>query len=216
MKKYLCLFAVSAFMTFSQDALATTITFSDLPTGNCRGIGFQASSQGFNFIDRSGGTLFMCNGGVVANNISPGLLSAGARSDIEFSSNDGSLFSLQSFSAGSRGKDFDPSQPSQFFTSTGMNVTGFTSTGSVSQSFNFSGRNFDQFFLDPSFVGLSSVRITALGSALAPEFLIDDIVVSQVASVPEPSTWAMMVFGLGFIGTSIRRNRRQSRLFRFA
>lgn len=38
---------------------------------------------------------------------------------------------------------------------------------------------------------------------------IDNIVVGPAPSVPEPSTWAMMLFGFGAVGAWVRRSRRQ-------
>jgi hypothetical protein len=41
-----------------------------------------------------------------------------------------------------------------------------------------------------------------------PAFEFDDIA-AAVSSVPEPSTWAMMILGFGLVGFSLRNNRRR-------
>ncbi len=45
------------------------------------------------------------------------------------------------------------------------------------------------------------------GSALATQIKLLDI--EPMGAIPEPSTWAMMLAGFGFVGSAIRRRRRQ-------
>jgi hypothetical protein len=59
---------------------------------------------------------------------------------------------------------------------------------------------FQTFNFDAS--GLSSVRISS-----ASPFQIDNVRLTAAAAVPEPATWAMMLFGFGAIGYSMRRRR---------
>ena len=45
---------------------------------------------------------------------------------------------------------------------------------------------------------------------------LDNIKLEQVAAVPEPSTWMMMLFGFGLVGFSMRRRRKNSMRYSFA
>lgn len=46
-------------------------------------------------------------------------------------------------------------------------------------------------------------------SSTAPAFEFDNIA-AAVSAVPEPTTWAMMIFGFGFVGFMLRGRRRQN------
>ena len=67
-----------------------------------------------------------------------------------------------------------------------------------------------------SFGGTSNVQNVSfsnsgIGRTLitgSPNFAVDTIIFSQSA-VPEPATWAMMLFGFGAAGTALRRSRRR-------
>ncbi|TWI69556.1 putative secreted protein [Pseudoduganella lurida] len=59
-------------------------------------------------------------------------------------------------------------------------------------------------FTFTNFVDISS--LTIVGSEEFPEFAIDNVVLS-VSPVPEPASWAMLIAGLGAIGTAVRRKR---------
>ena len=39
--------------------------------------------------------------------------------------------------------------------------------------------------------------------------ILDNVSISNVAGVPEPSTWAMMILGFGLIGSVLRSSRRR-------
>lgn len=56
----------------------------------------------------------------------------------------------------------------------------------------------------------SDFTITELGSdSITPDFIgLRGITVDQVAAVPEPATWAMLIAGFGLVGAALRRPRR--------
>lgn len=186
-------------------ASAATIDFSDLTSGSCNYVGAAATSQGFNFTDVSGGGLFLCNGGVIQNNTTPALIAANTLSILDMAAVGNVAFSLESFFAGGRSQDFNPSAASGA-TATGIQVVGTTDSGTVSQNFTFTGVQFSQFTLNSNFTGLLNVRFTALGSG-GPEFLINNIDVNNRGAVPEPATWALMIGGFGMAGATLRRRR---------
>ena len=202
--------AIVSLSAFSNSASAATLTFSDLTSGSCRQTGSPVASQNFTFTDVSGGGLFLCNAGVIQNNTTPALIAANTKSVLSFSKSDMGLFSLQSFFAGSRTVDFNPAALDGSSAADGITVVGNVGTGVVTQTFNFNGVNFDQFTLNSSFTGLSSVQISAFGKAAAPEFLINNIVVDSVAAVPEPSTWALFLLGFFGVGGAMRSKTRKS------
>jgi hypothetical protein len=198
---------------------STTIDFQDVAGGSCAWSGSTVSSRGFTF----GGNpadphLFVCNPGVVAQNTTQGLINANLTSILTFAPTGGGTFSLNSFFAGARTKDWNTNQESTIYgTATGLDIVGqLSSGGTVSAQIAFDGLAFEQFFLPSSFTNLTSVTMTALGAPRrnGPEFLIDDIVVNGTfnAAVPEPSTWAMMVVGFGLLGGAMRASRRRRAL----
>lgn len=68
-----------------------------------------------------------------------------------------------------------------------------------------SGQNFFGFLADSS-TPISSITIQALGStniASIGQFRLGGI--SSPNAIPEPATWAMMLFGFGILGASMRR-----------
>lgn len=75
---------------------------------------------------------------------------------------------------------------------------GFTSS---SNFYGFSGSNFD------------SIRITSLSNDF---FLIDNIKLSTMGAVPEPTTWTLMLIGMAGVGFSMRRKRNTTLRVRFA
>ncbi len=71
-----------------------------------------------------------------------------------------------------------------------------------------SGQNFFGFLADSS-TPISSITIQALGGtqiASVGQFRVGGI--STAGAVPEPATWAMMLFGFGILGASMRRKAR--------
>lgn len=98
-------------------------------------------------------------------------------------------------------------------------------TDAVNQAF-INSANFDQGAPDgfghaliAGSSGITFIDYRASGNILAPDFTtfvggfsnIDDIAPlagpGSTGGVPEPATWAMMILGLGLIGSSIRRRR---------
>lgn len=152
------------------------------------------------FTDISKGGLFLCNGNLIHSDPHPAMIAANRRSILGLTELDGSLFSVESFRAGSR---------TNTALATGIDVVGVTGAGSVFEHFSFSGGNFSSFVLDPAFTGLSSLRITATGNDINPQFLINDIVVNEgvPGGVPEPASWALMISGFGLTGAALRRRR---------
>jgi hypothetical protein len=179
-------------------ANASTINFSDLGSGSCAYLGSSAVSGGMNFSDVSGGGLFLCDGNVIHNGSTPAIIAANTTSILDLNEADNSLFSVESFDAGSR----------LYSTATGVDLVGTTLDGSVFQHLTFSGENFSSFTLDPAFTGLTRLRITATGSG-RPEFLVNNIVVNEggAGAVPEPASWALMLVGFMGAGSMVRSRR---------
>ena len=111
---------------------------------------------------------------------------------------DDGLFDFLAFDAGTLNTTFGP---------TTINLTGYrldNSTVSASYlapdstsfaSFNLSG-----------FSGLARVEFTSTGGFRSNRFQLDNLLVSD-GSVPEPSTWALMIGGFGLAGAALRRRR---------
>ena len=77
--------------------------------------------------------------------------------------------------------------------------------------------NFDWTAFTLNAIGLTSVTITADGDGFFKEmkqFQISGL--EQVAAVPEPTTWAMMLLGFAGIGFMAYRSKKNGASFRFA
>lgn len=191
---------------------AATITFSDLPSGNCNFIGGgPVSSGGYTFSGNpADSNMFVCNANQVAQNTSAALINANLRSIITMTSASGGAFDLQSFDAGSRALYQNVTQPYPLRASTGISIEGFFNGGLVaSTSVVFTDLNFSTFNLGDAFNNLTAARFTALGVGETPEFIIDNINVGAAvpSAVPEPSTWAILVLSFGFLGGAMRARK---------
>ena len=62
--------------------------------------------------------------------------------------------------------------------------------------------------------GLQSFRVTGLGPGSASTFNGDFQLLTsgqiEIAAVPEPATWALMIIGFGMVGGAVRARRRQA------
>lgn len=132
---------------------------------------------------------------------------------------DGGLFSLQSFDFAEFGAfvNFEPYA---------LQVTGVSASGStVSQAFLFDLQydgagpltDYQNATVSASFQNLASARFQVIvdpfctGECFAPaDFSIDNLALSPVAAIPEPSTAALMLLPLAMLAAVARRRRRQN------
>jgi hypothetical protein len=99
----------------------------------------------------------------------------------------------------------------------GKAVAASTNFGSSPASFAI-GRNatFDSYFsglIDNVFVYDTAFTAEQVGSLRSTGFPSPQ---SPVAAVPEPGTWAMMILGFGFVGSTLRRGRKAKALLQLA
>ena len=85
-------------------------------------------------------------------------------------------------------------------------------------SINASGLEFTQFAGGgPLFTGTGSAPVFSAGTfQLTNPFFPSSnstlVISEQVAAVPEPSTWALMLLGFGFVGGALRAAKRQQKV----
>ena len=102
-------------------------------------------------------------------------------------------------------------------------VNAFTNIDFTSVMFN--GVNFNTFstgtsefrnLLNQALVTGGTNNLVVSGNTGGNASFAGNIAFAQVAAVPEPGTWAMMLLGFGAMGVSIRRRRRVSALLQVA
>ncbi len=146
-------------------------------------------------------------------------ITAAAQDYLSISRSDGGLLSLQSF-------DFAEFNASVNFEPFALQVTGVRGDGSmVSQSFVFDLQydgagavaDYQSATLSPSFQDLAAARFQVIadplctGECFAPaDFSIDNLALSPVAAIPEPSSAALMLLPLAVLAAIARRRRRQN------
>jgi hypothetical protein len=174
-------------------AATTTITFNGLPGPNgalFAGLymegGFSVSAPGGNVFQ---GTIF----GNPAPSLVVGSVFGGGPNGIVSVTAGGSNFSLTSFDlAGNNG--------AADFTVTGFE--GLSQIFSLSGNVNAGTAVFQTVAGEPGQINDLVFSLTSNGTSLN----LDNIV---VATVPEPSTWAMMLLGLAGLGFAFRQSRRK-------
>ena len=84
-------------------------------------------------------------------------------------------------------------------------------TGSVA-AFQITGTslNFTQFVGRTIFTGTANAPVFSVGTFALSSFGSGNstLTITQVAAIPEPATWMMMLLGFGLIGASLRYGRR--------
>ena len=86
-------------------------------------------------------------------------------------------------------------------------VAAFSSDGTLLESLTLESGGSN--LVAPGFYGFSRSSSEISRLTFSNEFIgVRNITIQSVASVPEPSTWALMLLGFGAVGFSMRRGRR--------
>jgi hypothetical protein len=110
-----------------------------------------------------------------------------------------SIFTFQTLTAGFASASVDKTSLSNInFTSATLNGQDFSFASLGSAQFGGSG---------PVSVGVGTQTITVNGTGTGSFGGSVAFQADAVAAVPEPATWAMMLFGFGAVGYSIRRRK---------
>ncbi len=197
--------------------LADNVDFNSFTTTTCFLPGGTLDTQGVHFAtgtpssdgDDLSNQLFVCGGMLLNNDSTNSLINANGPSNVVMSLIDGSTFTLNSFEAGTRTADFDPTTPSDTHNSLGVIVIGTLADGSGVITYNFAFNGLDWSTFSPvGSAGLSSVEFIAYGDSPGPENALDNINFSRdvIAETPEPGS--LLLLGSGLVGIVDRLRRR--------
>jgi PEP-CTERM motif-containing protein len=197
-------------------AVADNVNFNSFTTSTCFLPGGSLDTQGAHFTtgapasdgDDLSNQLFVCGGMLLNNDSTNSLINANGPSNVVMSLIDGSTFTLNSFEAGSRTTDFDPTTPSGTHDSLGVIVVGTLADGSGVVTYDFAFNGLDWSTFSPvGFTGLSSVEFIAYGDSAGPENALDNINFSRdvISETPEPATFLLLGSGLVGIAGAMRR-----------
>lgn len=188
--------------SFGSVAQATVVDMESLPSGACHYIGSSVTTQGYSF--SASQILFSCDGNVLSQDPTRGIIDANGPSKITMTSESGVAFNLKSFDAGSRTLAYNVTRPNDYQGSSTVTVTGNkVGGGTVTNVFNFNGLAYQNFSV-VGFSNLSSVIFSGSGYSMNPEFILDNV---NVSAVPEPESYAMLLAGLGLMGYMVRRRK---------
>jgi hypothetical protein len=191
-------------MAGSTVACATVIDFQDViaTPAFCNFVGLSVTSQGYKFTGNpaiNSANLYICGPNILQHNLTSALNNANNRSILTMSESTGAAFTLQSFFAGGRTRNFLPNlsvqtpySPAQSIDILGNLIGGISVSHTVTLD-SAAPYDWAKYILPASFTNLLSVTLTAQGG-LYPEFLIDDIVVTK--SVPETRLITLLLIGL--------------------
>lgn len=95
-----------------------------------------------------------------------------------------------------------------FSNTTGTVFDGLNGTGTALGTISLLANDVSAFSpVSLAFLGTArSFVISGTGS----QFGFDDVAINAVSAVPEPSTWATMIIGFGFVGGALRYRRRRT------
>jgi hypothetical protein len=210
------LFSAIVAIVFALPAMADNVNFDSFATKTCflphsgtldtQGAHFTTGAPETTGDDLSN-QLFVCGGMLLDNDPTNSLINANGPSNIVMSLLDGSTFSLNSFDAGTRTADMDPTTPTPLHNSLGVTVIGTFANGSGTITYDFDFNGLDWSTFNPTgFTGLSQVEFIAYGDSPGPENALDNIDYSRdVIATPEPSGIALLASGLFGIAGALRR-----------
>lgn len=193
----------SALACMAAQAQSVTMTFDDIAdlngTASAYGVQFQHSSN----------THFMLNGatyipGYTAGNALGYYALTGATESISLVPTAPGTFALHSLDLGGF-YNFLPGE------TLSIHITGQRANGSVvnaSQSFSVTQGQVSSYgpAVFSGFTGLQSLTFSGVGGSNARYVGVDNIAIT-ITPVPEPTTLAMLLAGLGLVGATVRRRQ---------
>ncbi len=199
MKSLLIALATLGTLAAASPALAATVTFDTqpavyfVPSVTDGGFIFTSTADGFGTNNESS---LPTNGTMHLTSWTNG----GSESGFTMAALDGSVFTLNSFQFGG-----GYSSQFQFAGVTSLTVSGTGGQAAFSKTFT-AGVDYTNFQIGTLFMDgqdATSLTFAAFGSGNRANF--DDFVFNSQGGVPEPASWAMMIFGLGAVGATMRR-----------